>query len=161
MEIWPSILPDPTVDFSGAVNAGVLRTSMDNGLARQRRKTISEIATFTTSWEMNDDEFTTFRAWHAEKINLGVDWFVVNLPFGGGLMPQIARFVSGNFSAKMLQQDNYTVSASLEVVKPTRLAEGTVDCLLDPVFMSEFSDFETAIANLFTFIHTTLPSQYA
>lgn len=162
METWPlSSLPYPSTDYSGSVDAGVLRTKMDSGKARQRRKTVSELATISVKWEFSDDEMSIFRAWHAEKLNLGVDWFNIDLPFGGGLETQQARFVQGNFSPTYTAHLYWEVTASLEVIKPVRPAEGLIDLLLDTTFMSQFDDFEDAIADLNTFINITLHAQYA
>lgn len=162
METWPSSsLPDPSDNYTGNVDAGVLRTKMDSGKARQRRKTVSELASISVEWEMTDTEMVIFRAWHAEKLNLGLDWFLINLPFGGGMQQQQARFVKGDFNASYAAVNNWSVTATLEVIKPVRPADGLIDLLLDTTFMSEFNDFEIAIADLYTFVNTYLHTNYA
>ncbi len=158
---WPySVLPDPSNAFSMDVPDTSVRTKMDSGHVRQRRRWTKENGKFAVEWELDDEEYQVFRAWWAEKIGLGTDWFTLNLPVGGGMAVQTARFVSGQFKADYVPVGNWKVSCVLEVDAPTRLAEGMVDLLLDAAFLGLFDDFELSIDDLYTLTHTTFPSQF-
>src|SRR4051812_5067554 len=98
METWPAMLPTPAQDLSIALDTNHIRTRMESGLTRQRRRYTADAATISVVWEMSDLEFGLFSIFHRNYLNLGADWFTIPLPMNGNsLTPHVARFVSGNY----------------------------------------------------------------
>ena len=117
MEIWPeSALPKPSVNFTGKAQGNTIRSKMDSGLIRQRRRFSVELNTYSVTWNLTEDERTVFRKFFRDKINHGGDSFTIELPVGDGntFTPLEARFSSGGFSESYQDFQYWTISASLE-----------------------------------------------
>lgn len=118
MEAFPAIFPNPTVDFNGVTKGTTVRTPMESGRYRQRRRFSSELTQYPVSWEMDDWQFGMFRSWVKNKISDGADKFTISLPTGGeGFKTITVQLVSDgdklyNFKHKPVL--NWTVTAVLE-----------------------------------------------
>ena len=62
---WPATLPLPTIDGYG-VHPGeaILRTGMEAGPARQRRRFTQVPSRITVRWTFRRDQFALFEAWY-------------------------------------------------------------------------------------------------
>lgn len=119
MATWPSTLP--AVDNDGYAIAPldqVIRTDMEVGAARTRRRTKARNDKVTVSWLMTDAQLNIFRDWFedaATGIAGGDAWFFVDLPLGGAtfLESAEAKFVGAPRLDRARRK--WRVSATLEV----------------------------------------------
>lgn len=119
MAEWPSTLPAPSAG-GYAVNPvdPVIRTEMEGGNVRTRRRTTARLDKVQATWKFTDAEMDTFRAWFdlSTGANGGADWFTISLPTGDGGFSSVSARFGGVFSAKMLSAHlRWEVSAVLEV----------------------------------------------
>ena len=84
MATWPLPNVKPQGTFNLAPMDQTIRTDMDSGMPRVRRRTSKRLDNFTTSWLMTMDEINTFRDWFDSSTGADGDagWFVINLPIG-------------------------------------------------------------------------------
>lgn len=118
MATWPATLPKPLID--GYVLKPVdptVRTDMESGAARTRRRTSARNDKLSAKWIFTDAQMAIFRTWfdNAAECAGGASWFTVTLARGTtGLVSLEARFV-GPFQAPVLSGLNWNVSAELEL----------------------------------------------
>jgi hypothetical protein len=120
MATWPSTLPSPSYDgYALSPVSQVIRTDMEVGAARQRRRTSARQDKVAVTWKFTDAQMTIFRAWFDDATNGaagGSGWFTISLAVGAtGLTSMFARFVGGEFKADLHGGLNWLVSANLEV----------------------------------------------
>ena len=116
MAAFPSNLPSPLLDgYEVAPVESTVRTDMEAGAARVRRRTSAKNDKVTLSWAFSDAEFKQFRAWHDADINGGASWFDMYLHTGSASSNVQARF-SGVFKASLIASRlHWKVSATLEI----------------------------------------------
>ena len=119
MATWPSTLPGPML-AGYALNPmdQSIRTDMEVGAARSRRRTVTRSDKLPVSWTFTDAQMAIFRAWF-ENASTGADggagWFTLDLYVGdGGYSSKTCRFV-GPFQSAMLEGHNWRIGATLEV----------------------------------------------
>jgi hypothetical protein len=123
MEAFPATLPKPTQALSLRQRANSIRTKMDAGNVRQRRRFTTEILQVEIRWEFTDAEMSLFISWHKQKINLGTDWFTLSLPLGTtGFQTHTVRFQDGDFNQDYVPVSNWEVSATLDVQQRVNVA---------------------------------------
>ena len=130
-EAWPlAVLPAYPLQAGYKLGeaTGIVRTSMDDGLARQRRKYPDMPATLRVGWILNADRMSFFRGWIAHKAQFGAVWFSVTLDVGNGVETVEARFV-GDPEYQRLRKGLWMVSAELEVLAPPTMDAGAVDVI--------------------------------
>lgn len=128
METFPDFLPLPSQDLSVGTGANSIRTKMDGGNIRQRRRFSTEIVQVRLTWEFDDEQMGVFIAWHKFKINLGSDQFILNIPLGGLVVqPHVVRFTNGEYSQEYSAVMNWNVSATFDVVVRAQLTEEALD----------------------------------
>lgn len=119
MAVFPSTLPLPRAD-NYAINPvdPVVRTDMEVGATRARRRTAARNDKITLYWVFSDAQFKTFRDWFddgATGAAGGSAWFTVDLAVGDvGIDNVEARFAKV-FKAEMVQVMRWKVSAEVEV----------------------------------------------
>lgn len=118
MATWPS-LPNPLVDgYTLSPVDQTVRTDMEIGSARARRRTAALNDQVSVSWRFTDVQMNTFRDWFDNASTGaagGASWFTVDLAVGDvGLDSKECRFV-GAWSAQCLGGLIWTVTARLEV----------------------------------------------
>ncbi len=90
---WPARLPLPTLEGYGVQpGEAVLRTEMEAGPARQRRRFTDVPSRIAVRWVLRPDQFALFEAWYRWVAAEGGAWFEMDLLGGLGLLPQEARF---------------------------------------------------------------------
>jgi len=119
MAIWPTTLPTPLLNgYTIKPNDQTVRTDMDGGAARSRRRTMTRSDKVPVSWKFTDAQLVIFRAWFDDGVAGaagGSAWFTTSLPTGvGGLTSITARFI-GPFTAPVLSGLSWNVTAELEL----------------------------------------------
>ena len=158
MIIWPGAIPNPQLGFGVTDSTAVVRTKMDSGRTRQRKRFTRDFRTMSASWKLSDVEYGYFQSIYRYALNSGTDWFTMNLPMGDGLKPYTVRFVANSYSAKQDEATLYwTVNANLETEDETApLNADDTDALLAVDF--DIDSFESMVTDLHTFVHVTLPT---
>lgn len=118
MVAFLSTLPNPDAKGYGIKPVDqVMRTEMEVGAARTRRRTFTRNDKISVSWTLKDAQLTAFRAWFDDPAQCagGASWFTINLAIGtGGLVSVTAKFV-GSFNPVHLGGLRWQVTAQLEV----------------------------------------------
>lgn len=116
MATWPSTLPRPQVPgYSLEPGQAFLRTTMDAGPARQRRRFSTTPTSVPVSFKVSQDQLATFEAWHHYEISDGAGWFTVTLANGKGLVSCEAHFSGPYKAAPESSILRWVISGTLEV----------------------------------------------
>lgn len=115
MPTWPSLLPRPQIaGYELNPVDQTVRTDMEIGTARSRRRTVSRNDQIAVNWLFTDTQMAVFRAFFDGDAAGGSAWFSVDLAFGdSGLHNREARFV-GPWQATPTGGLNWGVTAILE-----------------------------------------------
>lgn len=151
---WPSTLPLPTVQGYGVQpGEAILRTEMEAGLARQRRRFTDVPTKVTVRWIMRRDQYAIFEGWYRWHAREGASWFAITLLGGLGLLEQEARFTR-QFSSRLLAGGTlWEITSELEIRERPVLDEGLLNLLLS----EDAQGIITAGENLHILVHQTLP----
>lgn len=118
MATWPATLPAPSLaGYQLAPTEQSLRTEMEMGAARSRRRSYARLDRVQVGLILTDAQMDIFRTWFEDDAEAagGSAWFSVSLRIGNtGATSQSARFI-GAFSASLLKSDQWSVSAQWEV----------------------------------------------
>lgn len=118
MATWPTSLPAPrAADYQLAPVDPTLRTDMESGAQRMRRRTFARNDRVAVSWIFTDAQMTAFRTWFESSAEAagGSAWFYIGLRVGAtGVTTQEARFVNV-WQGSYLGAGIWQVTASLEV----------------------------------------------
>jgi hypothetical protein len=151
---WPATLPLPSVEGYGvSPQEAVLRTEMESGPARQRRRFRQTPTRITVRWLFGEYQFALFEAWYKFHADEGGQWFEITLLGGLGLLPHEARFTR-QFEARLLPARRWEVKGELEIRERPTLDEGAIGLLLE----SEPDALFVAIATLRRLVHVTAPN---
>lgn len=119
MAAWPTTLPRPLSSGYGLkpVDATV-RTDMEGGAARARRRTFARNDKVSVAWLMTDAQLAVFRSWFDNASTGaagGAAWFTTSLALGStGSVSVEARF-TGPWQLSHLGRLKWSVTAELEV----------------------------------------------
>lgn len=108
-----------------------IRTDMESGNVRQRRRYSSIPDTVQVSWVMTRLQFELFEGWYKHKITSGADWFRMKISDGSGVNLQDCRFTS-TYKVKESGPNYFGVQASVETRDRTIIDEATVDARITP-----------------------------
>lgn len=118
MATWPTDLPAPNLSgYQVEPTDQSLRTDMEFGAARSRRRSFARLDRVRVGWVFTDAQMDTFRTWFENSAEAagGSAWFAITLRIGNtGATAQEARFVGG-FQAGLRKASLWEVSAQLEV----------------------------------------------
>lgn len=78
----------------------VLRTDMDNGLSRARRRYRSAPTVYQVAWTFTLAQFAIFEGWFDAVISGGAAWFEIDLPDHNGISTLQARFLEAPSTAR-------------------------------------------------------------
>lgn len=95
-----------------------IRTQLDSGRARQRRRFTSVPSVQTFVWFFTDLECRVFEAWFRDAVQDGAAWFSmpVRTPLPEDLRtPLVCRFVQMYTGPDIIGRDRWKISATLEV----------------------------------------------
>lgn len=151
---WPTTLPLPTVQGYGVQpGEAILRTEMEAGLARQRRRFTDVPTKVSVRWIMRRDQYAIFEGWYRWHAREGASWFAITLLGGLGLLEQEARFTR-QFSSRLLAGGTlWEITSELEIRERPVLDEGLLNLLLS----EDAQGITTAGENLHILVHQTLP----
>lgn len=119
MATWPVTLPVPSNEgYQISPGDQTIRTDMEAGAPRVRRKTTVRDDRLSVTWILTDAQLDTLRDWFDDAVSGiagGSAWFSTSLAVGGNTLIETkeARFV-GPFAAARLGL-HWRVSATLEV----------------------------------------------
>lgn len=118
MATWPSTLPAPSLPGYGLdpVDPSI-RTDMESGAARSRRRTAARNDKVNVLWKFTDAEMAIFRTWfdNAAECAGGSAWFTMSLPIGTtGITSHSVKFV-GIWKGSLRPGLIWIVTAMLEV----------------------------------------------
>lgn len=116
MATWPTTLPAPLVAGYGVEPVDqTVRTEMEVGTARVRRRTAAQIDHVQVSYNLSDAQMATFRTWFYADLAGGSDSFSVSLWVGKtGATAATAKFI-GTPKWSMDGNHRWTVTGTLEV----------------------------------------------
>lgn len=119
MPTWPSTLPKPAISgYQVAPVDQTVRSDMEVGAARVRRRTAARNDQVTASWMLTDTQMSAFRTWFDDPTQAagGSAWFDgLSLPIGtGGSAACTCRFI-GPFTAALADKLAWKVTAKLEI----------------------------------------------
>ncbi len=151
--IFPEKLPYPTTEgYAIKPGEAIVRTDMEAGPARQRRRYEQTPSKISVRWVMNREQFSLFEAWYKYYAKEGAEWFVITLLGGLGLLKQEARFTQ-QFEAKLLNGYLWEITSELEVRDRPTLSDGALAILLE----NDFDRLSSAVNHLHYFVHTECP----
>ena len=129
---FPSTLPTATISgYSLTHYDPVVRTEMDSGTIRARRRFENVPGRASIRWVMDRCEFAFFESWFYNTIKSGADWFKYPLPVGSSNEETEVRFMGIYQSRPLGTPDIWEVSAQLEVRTPDRLSLDYLELLND------------------------------
>lgn len=154
---WPSTLPLPTIEGYG-VHPGeaILRTEMEAGPARQRRRFTQVPSRISVRWILRRDQFALFEAWYRWHAKEGGEWFEIDLLGGIGLSVHDARFTR-QFDARIRAGRLWEVTSELEIRERPVLTEDGLAIALD----SDLAALLASIDRLHGYVHGTLPGLHS
>ena len=120
MAAWPTSLPTyPLLEgYSNSQESAMIRTPMETGPAKQRRRYTKDIEIIECTFNMSTSQKTTFRDFFNNTLGGGADSFDWTHPETGNAIT--ARFRSKGskvpFSIEAVGDDLYKVSVTVEVL---------------------------------------------
>lgn len=114
MAAWPSNLRAPVVGYGVKPVAAFIRTDMEAGAPRQRKRFTAVPHNLSLSWRFTAAQMADFRTFFNTTINRGTDWFTMTLDAGSGLTSYDVRFVAP-YESTLLSGVNWAVSGQVEV----------------------------------------------
>ncbi len=151
--IWPKTLPLPTLQGYGLhPGDAILRTEMEAGPARQRRRYTQVPSRISARWVFRREQFALFEAWYRWHAKEGGEWFEINLLGGLGLVIHEARFTRP-FDAQPRSGVLWEVSSELEIRERPTLDEDALEIFLE----SDPTALLASINELNTLVHQRLP----
>lgn len=131
-EKYPDALPPFLIDPYGYdEDNDLIRTDMEAGPARVRKRATQTPTVFSVSCKMTYTQLKIFESWIRHKINGGVEWFTVTLDTGSGLVEHMGRYV-GKCSVRKASVLRWVVSGKIEVEKLQVMSEEELDEMVPP-----------------------------
>lgn len=152
IECLPDILLQYTQDTQGNINA-----SESEGFVVQVGRFDPEIKQQAVRWIFTGEQFEIFQSFFEHRLNLGADYFRVDLPFEEGLQEVQARFVNGAYKASY-QEPHWVVTATLEVEDVPTMTGEAYDFFVE--LNEDLELLETSADRLHVCVHEVLPSLF-
>lgn len=147
---WPVQLPLPTFDgYALEPEAGLARTDMEAGPARQRQRFTATPTRIPVRWRFSQFQYALFESWHRHKA--GANWFAIDLLGSLGLVAHQARFLGQNnnpYRAVPLRGGTWIVTSVLEIRDQPVLSAEALDIALSedvPGLLSAADHLHTAL----------------
>lgn len=127
MPAWPSTLPTPKLPVGYEPEDTVIRTEMEKGPPRARRRSLAVPPTrYDITWpDFSRLEMDVFEAWHHFTIADGATWFTMSMASGRGITTMECLFV-GPWKASLVGENAFRVTAPLLVRNRTVMPQGTL-----------------------------------
>lgn len=153
--VWPDKIPLPTVDgYQISPSEGVIRTDMDSGAARARRRFTQTPAKVAVRWNLRPLTYAIFEAWFKHEAKEGAEWFDIELLGGIGMAMHQARFTKA-YQAKLVRKNLWEVTGELEIRNRPTLTQSALGILLD----SELEDLQRSADNFDILVNQHLPTE--
>ena len=124
---YPAQLPAPLLrSYQSSNDDTVIRTQMESGPAKQRRRYANRQETYGVEWRFSSIQYEVFKAWYKWRTDDGEAWFNINLPDGGGTFVREVRF-EGTYSTSQDSQDLFVVTATLRAREVRTLTEAALN----------------------------------
>lgn len=120
MASWPSTLPKPLYDgYSISPMDTVIRTDMEAGNKRSRRRSLAQIDYVTANVSLTNEEYSIFRDWFYSTSGAdgGNAWFQISLLTGRDTtyIETVESKFSASYSVSNVSYGRLNVTLSLEV----------------------------------------------
>lgn len=141
---WPATLPLPQRAGYGIDDkSAILRSTMADGLARQRRRFANPPGEIPVQWSLTAEQHAMLRGFLEHECEGGVGWFSLRLTFPGfGLAEQTVRLKPG-IKTKLWGMDTWIVNGTLEIKAQPVFNETTYfEKLISPY---TYNDYLTAL----------------
>lgn len=115
---WPKTLPLPLLsDYGIEDESMVLRTEMDDGLARQRRKSAARPSAIPVKLKFDSEQHAVFDSFLENECEGTAGWFLIKLLIPGfGVSEQVSRIKPG-YKSKANGFNKWIVSGTIEIKK--------------------------------------------
>lgn len=147
-------LPRPLADGYGLVaTPATLRTDMDNGTPRMRRRFTRTLTTATLSFHFTREKFGLFDGWWRAVLLDGTSWFQIALRNGVSDALWTVRGIAPP-EASLMGTDVWHVTWRVEVDQVPQLDAGAVAALIAEPDL----DLAMEAASLYQFVNVDYPS---
>lgn len=140
---YPSILPYPLLSSTSfKQQSNTLRTEMNSGRARQRRRFLSIPTTMSATWRLSSRLATVFEGFYEHDLKAN-EWFLMDVPTPQGMIEHEVRFINSPMeSYKPLGADKWSYQANIEIKKREKPSEEeALNQALNPLTASTFTEF--------------------
>ena len=91
---WPDALPAPLIEgYAAKARPTFVRTEMDSGRGRQRRRQVTGPTTISQTWRLTEAELAIFDAWFEDQVFGGAAWASMPVMTGQGKVYLQCRFI--------------------------------------------------------------------
>ena len=150
---FPKKLPYPTVEgYTIRPGEAIVRTEMEAGPARQRRRYTQTPSKIAVKWIMNPEQFCLFEAWYKYQAKEGAEWFIISLLGGMGLIEQDARFTQ-QFEATLVSGRLWQIMTELKIRDRPTISEDAMDVVSE----IDLHSLEFLSSKLHILVHSSLP----
>jgi len=140
---FPTNLPAPLLSGYGLKQqSNLLRTKMDSGHARVRRRFKSVPTMMTASWRCKKDDAAAFEGFVIYALHGGASWFLMNILTPLGLVEHEVRFINSPLEDyKPINAVWWEYKAQIEIKQRAVLSEEkTAEAILAPNTSTQFID---------------------
>lgn len=117
MPAYPNTLPSPLLaDYGVEPIDAILRTTMESGIARRRRRFRAVPHEVPASFVLAGDQMTQFLDFFENTLNRGSATFSMILDLGRGAQNYTQVSFKDGYKSKKLSQDLWQVTSKLEVI---------------------------------------------
>lgn len=158
---WPDVLPAPTfTDYALEPQDPIVRTSMEQGAARQRLRFTNVPTDEPVRWRFSAWQFAIFEAWIKHYAAFGAAWFEIDLLGGLGLTTHEARFkgTGGKPYRAVPKRGRGGVTWIVNSVLEVRSRPVLTQDALDIVLAEDATGLMAAIGSFETLVNTTIPA---
>lgn len=140
---FPVNLPAPLLSGYGLKQqSNLLRTKMDSGHARVRRRFKSVPTIMAATFRCKNDIAADFEGFITHALQGGASWFLMDILTPLGLLEHEVRFVASPLEdCKPISVNKWEYKAQIEIKKRKIISEQqTADALLEPNNSTQFAD---------------------
>ena len=128
---YPPILPTPTIQgYRIKQQDNTVRTRMEAGVARQRRRFLTVPTDMRLRWVMQSSLFALFEGFYKTKAKEGAEWIIFPIYNGAGYLDSEVRFKEP-YQATLLSDNTWQVTADMEIREAQVLTEDLLDLFLN------------------------------
>lgn len=102
----------------------LMRSDLQSGRARQRRRYTSVPSMASVSWNMSQAQARVFESWFRYELSDGAEWFNAELRTPLGLQSYECRFADMYSGPQLVGVDRWVFQAMLEIRDRQTLADG-------------------------------------